>query len=222
MPNSTTCIMERKFIPNSSSFIYYTPTTRENNYRKLYVNLSIADVYKDSYHMSEVRAIYNYSENLEAYSCFDLNVLKNEKTSPENLMINYLQKTYPEIKAKIVKHVADSCYVLEKINGAIVKRSKNNIAEEVIRGNYFNGTKTTLNRICLYLEEQLRTPVENSADNKYYDIEFEFHDRDINDLNKQLASRGLKLTFTKNKKLKYLLFQKRAVDQIKPSTNRRS
>jgi thiol-disulfide isomerase/thioredoxin len=206
-----TGIIESKFIPNSSSFLYYRPPSSGINYRKIYVNFTIPGIYKDCYAMSEVRTVYDFAQGLENYSSFDMRVLRVKKTNPDQLMINYLEKEYPEIKAKVVKLIADSCYVLEKIKGGNISQSNDAITNETIRGNYFKGNKTPLKKVCFFLEEQLRIPVENLAGKKLYDIEFEYHYGDIDDLNKQLALSGLRLTLVKNKLIKYLVFQKNVI-----------
>ena len=96
-----TGIIESKFIPNSSSFLYYRPPSSGINYRKIYVNFTIPGIYKDCYAMSEVRTVYDFAQGLENYSSFDMRVLRVKKTNPDQLMINYLEKEYPEILSLI-------------------------------------------------------------------------------------------------------------------------
>lgn len=201
-------VIETKYIPNSSSFLYYRAAIQPLGYRKVYANFSIAAVYKDCYKMSEVRAIYGYNDDLESYSCFELGFSQDDKRDPDKIMIDYLESNHPEIEAKVVKRVADSCYVLERIPDRKICQPTSDTPDGSIAGNAYSGKNVSIQAICFFLEEQLRIPVENLVGSKYCSFALEYHYGDFSDLNKQLGNYGLKLTKDRNRKIDYLLLRK--------------
>lgn len=205
--------IETPAIPHSSSFILYSNKKLNLDSRTIYVNFSVPGVYREAYHMTEVRAIYDHPQSFQSYSCFELTVLEKDrnKVNPEKMIIDSLEKNHSEIKASIVKRPADSCYVLEKINQSSNDHNGSKTNEEYIQGNHFIGKGVNLSKVSVFLEEQLRVPVENEADSDgVYDIDLQYNYNGIEEINLQLSKIGLRLRLEKNKMIKYLLFEKKS------------
>ena len=165
---------------------------------------------------TEVRSIYDYKEGPETSSCFELTVLDKDKNliDADKYLISYLKKNHPGLKAQIISKLVDSCYFLEKVANGRLITSNEPVLKDNSSGNHISMKKVSLTNLCNNLEEQLRFPVDNRADTiNLFDIELDFEERNVVDLNGQLYKIGLKLSLKKNVNIKYLVFKKETIHQ---------